>query len=64
MNVAGPGANELELPEVLKHDRMGHQMRGVAAVYSHVTPAMRHQVRTRLQDHWEAHAGFSSVQAA
>lgn len=26
--------DELDLPEVLKHDRMGHRMRGISGVYS------------------------------
>lgn len=43
--------------EIAKHDRMGHRMKGIAAVYSHVTPAMRHDLRTRLQQHWNQHTG-------
>ena len=47
--------DELDLPEVLKHERMGHRMRGIAAVYSHVTPTMRTHTRQRLQTHWNTH---------
>ncbi|WP_285663714.1 hypothetical protein [Actinorhabdospora filicis] len=45
--------DELDLPEVLEHDRMGYRMRGVSGVYSHVTPLMREQARTRPEAHWQ-----------
>ncbi|TDC86498.1 tyrosine-type recombinase/integrase [Actinomadura sp. 7K507] len=44
--------DELDLPEVIKHERMGHKMKGIQGVYSHVTDAMRKRVVTRLQRRW------------
>ena len=44
---------ELKIPEVLSHDRLGHRMSGIAAVYSHVTPAMRAELMSALTGCWE-----------
>ena len=44
---------ELKIPEVLSHDRLGHRMSGIAAVYSHVTPAMRAELMSALTGSWE-----------
>jgi integrase len=41
------------MPEVLKAERMGHEMPGVRGVYSHVSPAMRADVQAALQERWE-----------
>jgi hypothetical protein len=41
------------VPEVLKHDRMGHEMGGIAAVYSQVTPRMQADLKDALTVLWE-----------
>jgi hypothetical protein len=53
------------IPEVLKTERMGHEMPGMHGVYGHVSPAMRAELRAALQERWEAslreRAQFSRV---
>ncbi|WP_171064576.1 tyrosine-type recombinase/integrase [Actinomadura soli] len=44
--------DELDVPEVIKHERMGHKMKGIQGVYSHVIDAMRRRLVTRLQRRW------------
>jgi integrase len=44
--------DEAGLPDVLVHERMGHQMPGIGGVYSHVTNAMREQLIDELQTRW------------
>jgi integrase len=39
-------------PDVMVHERMGHQMPGIGGVYSHVTDAMRKCLITDLQRRW------------
>jgi hypothetical protein len=41
------------IPEVLRHDRLGHQMQGIQATYSHVFQLMREELRRALQRRWE-----------
>jgi hypothetical protein len=41
------------IPEVLRHDRLGHQMKGIQATYSHVSHLMREELRRALQRRWE-----------
>jgi len=41
------------IPEVLKTERMGHEMPGMHGVYGHVSPAMRAALKTALQARWE-----------
>lgn len=43
---------ELRTPEVLSHDRLGHEMGGMAGVYSHVTPAMVTELMDGLTRRW------------
>jgi integrase len=43
---------ELRTPEVLSHERLGHELGGIGARYSHVTPAMREELVRSLTDHW------------
>lgn len=45
---------EYRTPEVLSHERLGHEMGGVAGRYTHVTPAMRQELLDRLTADWEA----------
>jgi hypothetical protein len=42
------------IPEVLKTERMGHEMPGMHGVYGHVSPAMRAELMAALQERWEA----------
>jgi integrase len=42
------------IPEVLKAERMGHEMPGMHGVYSHVSPAMRANLMVALQERWES----------
>ena len=41
------------IPEVLKTERMGHEMPGMHGVYGHVSPAMRADLKAALQARWE-----------
>ncbi len=41
------------IPEVLKTERMGHEMPGMHGVYGHVSPAMRADLTATLQARWE-----------
>ena len=41
------------IPEVLKAERMGHEMPGMHGVYGHVSPAMRADLKAALQERWE-----------
>jgi hypothetical protein len=46
--------NEDGIPEVLKTERMGHEMPGMHGVYGHVSPAMRANLKAALQTRWES----------
>ena len=39
---------------MLKSERMGHEIPGMAGVYGHVMPDWRYRLRTQLQELWEA----------
>ena len=41
------------IPEVLKTERMGHEMPGMHGVYGHVSPAMRAELKAARQERWE-----------
>ena len=41
------------IPEVLKTERMGHEMPGMHGVYGHVSPTMRANLKAALQARWE-----------
>jgi integrase len=41
------------IPDVLKTERMGHEMPGMHGVYGHVSPAMRASLTAALQLRWE-----------
>jgi len=45
---------EDHIPDVLKTERMGHELPGMHGVYAHVSPAMRANLRAALQERWEA----------
>ena len=40
--------------KMLKSERMGHEIPGMAGVYGHVMPEWRDRLRTQLQELWEA----------
>jgi len=42
------------IPDVLKTERMGHELPGMHGVYGHVSPAMRANLRAALQERWES----------
>lgn len=44
---------ELRTPEVLSHDRLGHEMPGIAGIYSHPTPPMIAELMAGLTACWE-----------
>ena len=44
---------ELGTPEVLSHDRLGHQLGGIGGRYTHVTDGMREELVGRLTVQWE-----------
>jgi hypothetical protein len=41
------------IPDVLKTERMGHEMPGMHGVYGHVSAVMRADLRAALQERWE-----------
>jgi integrase len=41
------------IPDVLKTERMGHEVPGMHGVYGHVSPAMRADLRAALQERWD-----------
>lgn len=45
--------DEDKTPEVLQHERLGHEMEGIRAVYRHVSDGMRAELRSALQLRWE-----------
>lgn len=50
----GEDMDEDGIPEILKTERMGHEMPGMRGVYGHVSPAMRANLKAALQERWEA----------
>ena len=41
------------IPEVLKTERMGHELPGMHGVYGHVSAAMQAELKAALQGRWE-----------
>jgi integrase len=41
------------IPDVLKAERMGHEMPGMHGIYGHVSPGMRATLKAALQARWE-----------
>lgn len=39
--------------EVVKTERLGHEMPGMHGVYGHVSPAMQAELKGTLQERWE-----------
>jgi len=46
--------DEDRIADVLKSERMGHEVPGMRGVYSHVSPAMRAELAVALQERWTA----------
>ena len=46
--------DEAGIPDVLKSERMGHEVPGMRGVYSHVSPSMRADLTAALQERWES----------
>lgn len=44
---------KLRRPEVLSHDRLGHELGGIAGRYSHVTAATREELTGQLTRRWK-----------
>jgi hypothetical protein len=44
---------ELRTPEVHSHERLGHELGGIAGRYSHVTAPMREELMSQLTRRWE-----------
>jgi hypothetical protein len=45
--------DEDRIADVLKSERMGHEVPGMRGVYSHVSDAMRAELKAALQERWE-----------
>ncbi|TDC47094.1 LacI family transcriptional regulator [Jiangella ureilytica] len=43
---------ELRTPEILSHERLGHELGGIGGRYSHVSPAMVDDLMRGLTDRW------------
>ena len=41
------------ITDVLKSERMGHEVPGMRGVYSHVSSAMRADLKAALQERWQ-----------
>ena len=48
--------DEDRIADVLKSERMGHEVPGMRGVYSHVSAAMRAELTAALQERWTAHS--------
>ena len=46
--------DEDRIVDVLKSERMGHEVPGMRGVYSHVSTAMRAELTAALQERWAA----------
>jgi len=46
--------DEDRIADVLKSERMGHEVPGMRGVYSHVSDAMRAELKAALQERWTA----------
>ena len=46
--------DEDRIADVLKSERMGHEVPGMRGVYSHVSDAMRAELQAALQERWAA----------
>jgi hypothetical protein len=46
--------DEDRIADVLKSERMGHEVPGMRGVYSHVSDAMRTELTAALQERWTA----------
>jgi hypothetical protein len=44
---------EAEVSDLLRPERMGHEVPGIRGVYGHVSPAMRADLKAALQERWE-----------
>jgi hypothetical protein len=42
----------MRTPEVLSHERLGHELGGVAGRYSHVTTPMREELLRQMTERW------------
>ena len=51
------------VPEVAQAKRLGHKMRGVQGIYSHVTPEVERRLVAGLQARWERAAGVKDQAA-
>src|SRR5262249_24128711 len=49
-----PTSYEDRIADVLKSERMGHEVPGMRGIYSHVSDAMRAELKAALQERWEA----------
>jgi hypothetical protein len=45
---------EDRIPEILAHERLGHEMGGIAARYTHVTESMRAELCDALTERWNS----------
>jgi len=44
---------EAGISDLLRSERMGHEVPGMRGIYAHVTPAMREDLKKALQDRWQ-----------
>jgi hypothetical protein len=44
---------EMRVPEVLSHERLGHELGGIVGRYSHITSQMRKELTDGLTDCWQ-----------
>lgn len=52
------------VPEVAQAKRLGHKMRGVQGIYSHVTPEVERRLVAGLQERWERSQGIRATEAS
>ena len=44
---------EAGISDLLRSERMGHEVPGMRGVYGHVSPAMREDLKATLQERWQ-----------
>ena len=52
---------EAGISDLLRSERMGHEVPGMRGVYGHVSPAMRADLKAMLQERWDMSCPYASA---
>lgn len=55
---------ELEVPEILQDERLGHRPPSMRGVYAHITPGMRTAMIDALEARWQESTARAGVEVA